>query len=184
VRPRTGPGTVYLTFDDGPSAYTPAVLRILTQHHATATFFELGVRRAVLPHMAATIVAQGSNIGNHTYDHRDLTHVREAEVEAEIRGGPPSRCLRPPYGATNAAVTATIHRLGFREVLWTVDTLDWTRPGVAAIVARATAPEVGSGSIILMHDGGGPREESVAALPTVITTLQARGFRLRRLPGC
>ena len=177
-------GTVYLTFDDGPSIYTPAVLDILRRTNSTATFFQLGMRREQFPRAAARIRREGSNIGNHTYDHPNLTLLSPQGVRRQLQNGPRSRCARPPYGATSRTVRRAIRRLGAREVLWTADTLDWTQPGVARIVARATSAEVKAGSIILMHDGGGAREQTVAALPSIITSLQQRHLRVRRLPGC
>jgi peptidoglycan/xylan/chitin deacetylase (PgdA/CDA1 family) len=177
-------GVVYLTFDDGPGAYTPDVLRILSQTGSTATFFELGVRRAEYPAIAQQVQAQGNAIGNHTYDHADLTRLTAAKLRAELAGGPSARCVRPPFGATNAAVRAAIHRVGARQVLWSVDTLDWTRPGAAAIATRASAPGVRVGSIVLLHDGGGDRSQTVAALPAIIANLHARGYLVRKLPAC
>jgi peptidoglycan/xylan/chitin deacetylase (PgdA/CDA1 family) len=191
VRPTAAPrdtptrgGTVYLTFDDGPSIYTPQILQILAATHSSATFFQLGSRRALLPAIAQQVTAQGSTVGNHTYDHKDLTKLSGPELAAEIRGGPPSRCVRPPYGATNATVAEAIRRAGARQLLWTVDTLDWTLPGVPSIERAATATTLRSGSIVLLHDGGGDRSQTVAALPGIILNLQHRGFVVRHLPHC
>jgi peptidoglycan/xylan/chitin deacetylase (PgdA/CDA1 family) len=182
--PRTSGGTVYLTFDDGPSVYTPLILKVLTQTHSTATFFQLGSRRALLPAIAQQVTTQGSNVGNHTYDHENLTKLSAPELAAQIRSGPPSRCVRPPFGATNGTVAAAITKVGARQVLWTDDTLDWTRPGVRSIEQAATALTLRNGSIVLLHDGGGDRSQTVAALPGIITALQHRGYVVRHLPYC
>ena len=177
-------GTVYLTFDDGPSQYTPAILRILRATNSTATFFELGFRQANYPGAAAQVRAEGSSVGNHTYDHPDLTALKPSEIRSQLTRGPRGRCMRPPYGATNPGVRRIIAQQGLREVLWSIDTLDWSRPGTAKIVKAATGPSVQAGSIVLMHDGGGDRSQTVAALPKIIRTLQQRGFVVRRIPGC
>jgi peptidoglycan-N-acetylglucosamine deacetylase len=177
-------GTVYLTFDDGPSIYTPAILDILRSTHSTATFFELGIRQAEHPAAAAEVRAQGSGIGNHTYDHSDLTALTRAQIRWELAHGPRSRCVRPPYGATDVKVRRILTQQRLREVLWTVDTRDWSRPGVKKIVEAATGATVRAGSIVLMHDGGGNRSQTVAALPQIIATLHQRGYDIRRIPGC
>jgi peptidoglycan/xylan/chitin deacetylase (PgdA/CDA1 family) len=177
-------GTVYLTFDDGPSPYTPAILNILSTTHSTATFFELGFRQAEYPAEAAHIRAQGSSVGNHTYNHPNLTKLTAGQIRWQIAHGPRSRCVRPPYGATNSTVRHIMSQQGLHQVLWTIDTRDWSRPGTKHIVEAATASTVRSGTIVLMHDGGGNRSQTVAALPQVIAALQQRGFVIRGIPGC
>jgi peptidoglycan/xylan/chitin deacetylase (PgdA/CDA1 family) len=177
-------GTVYLTFDDGPSPYTPAILNILSATHSTATFFELGFRQAEYPAEAARIRAQGSSVGNHTYNHPNLTALTAGQIRWQIAHGPRSRCVRPPYGATNSTVRHIMSQQGLHQVLWTIDTRDWSQPGTKHIVEAATASTVRSGTIVLMHDGGGNRSQTVAALPQVIAALQQRGFVIRRIPGC
>jgi peptidoglycan/xylan/chitin deacetylase (PgdA/CDA1 family) len=177
-------GTVFLTFDDGPSQYTPAILNVLRATHSTATFFELGFQQAQYPAEAAQIRAQGSSIGNHTYSHLDLTRLAPAQIRAQIARGPRSGCVRPPYGATNPTVRHILTQQGLRLVLWTIDTRDWSRPGTARIVKAASGPAVQAGSIVLLHDGGGDRSQTVAALPQIIATLQHRGYVIRRISSC
>jgi peptidoglycan/xylan/chitin deacetylase (PgdA/CDA1 family) len=177
-------GVVYLTFDDGPSEYTPAILNVLRATGSTATFFEVGFRQAKRPAMPAQVRAQGSNIGNHTYSHPDLTALTAEQIRWEVARGPRSKCIRPPFGATDPRVHRIFTQQGLREVLWTTDTLDWNRPGTTQIVKRATGPAVQAGSIVLMHDGGGDRSQTVAALPKIINTLQKSGYVIRRIPGC
>jgi peptidoglycan/xylan/chitin deacetylase (PgdA/CDA1 family) len=133
---------------------------------------------------AAQIRAQGSNIGNHTYNHPDLTKLTPRQIQWQLAHGPRSSCVRPPYGATNRTVERILSREGHREVLWTIDTRDWSRPGIKRIVQAASGPSVRAGSIVLMHDGGGDRSETVAALPHVISALQHQGYTVRRIPGC
>ncbi|HEY5979665.1 MAG TPA: polysaccharide deacetylase family protein [Microlunatus sp.] len=180
-----GPGgTVYLTFDDGPSPFTPSILSILDRTGSTATFFHLGVNESGFPDADARIRAQGSNVANHSYDHPDLTTRTAAQLKWQITHGPEARCFRPPYGATDATVRTAIAKAGLRQVLWSVDTLDWTKPGVATLAKTGRLKSIGNGSIVLMHDGGGDRTQTVAALPKVIADLHARGYQVRALPYC
>jgi peptidoglycan-N-acetylglucosamine deacetylase len=181
--PASRRGTVYLTFDDGPSPYTDRVLRVLTQHHATATFFELGAQQERYPAVAARVRSQGSRIGNHTYDHRNLTTLTATGVRNEIARGPAAVCVRPPYGATDALVRRVIADRHQRQVLWTVDPQDWARPGAAAIRARVLAG-ARAGSIVLLHDGGGDRSQTLAALPGILDELARRGYAVAALPYC
>jgi peptidoglycan/xylan/chitin deacetylase (PgdA/CDA1 family) len=183
--PTAGHGRiVYLTFDDGPSPYTPAILNILRATHSTATFFELGFRQAEYPAAPAQVRTEGSAVGNHTYNHPDLTALTAGQIRWQLTHGPRGKCMRPPYGATNPAVRRIVAQQGLREVLWSIDTLDWSRPGAAKIVKAATGPTVRAGSTVLLHDGGGDRSQTVAALPKIIRILQQRGYVIRRIPGC
>jgi peptidoglycan/xylan/chitin deacetylase (PgdA/CDA1 family) len=102
-------------------------------------------------------------------------------MRQEIASGVKSRCLRPPTGATNAKVAATAAALHQRQVLWDVDTDDWTKPGTAKIeheILRGARP----GAIILMHDGGGNRSQTVAALDSALTKLTKQGYTYQSLP--
>lgn len=177
-------GVVYLTFDDGPSNYTPKILKVLRDTGSTATFFELGVNRPGHEKTIAAIKAQGSNIANHTYNHPDLTRLSNSGIQSQLRGGPKAKCFRPPYGATNARVRQQIKKAGMKQVLWTVDTNDWQKPGVSTLQQYGKSRQVKDGGIILMHDGGGARDQTVAALPKLIKNLQDRGFKARALPYC
>lgn len=177
-------GTVYLTFDDGPSPYTARILQVLTRTGSTATFFHLGVNEPGYPHADTAIRKQGSTVGNHSYDHPDLTTRKAAQLRWQIRNGPRAQCFRPPYGATDVTVRKAIAKAGLRQVLWDVDTLDWTKPGVSTLAKSGRLKAIRNGSVILMHDGGGDRSQTVAALPTIIGDLHSRGFKIRALPYC
>ncbi|HEY3001306.1 MAG TPA: polysaccharide deacetylase family protein [Kribbellaceae bacterium] len=178
---RTGK-VVYLTFDDGPDPrWTPQVLDLLQRYDASATFFMLGDEVDAHPGLVRQVRDAGHAIGNHSVDHKDLTKVSAARLRAEIAGGPASRCFRPPYGATNARVRAAIRAAGLRQVLWDVDPDDWQRPG-APVIASRILTHVHNGDVVLMHDGGGDRSQSVAALARVLDTLSARGYSFRSLP--
>ena len=174
------PKVLYLTFDDGPSEWTPRVLEVLARHNAKATFFELGQQQKAFPGYADQVRKAGNTIGNHTFDHKSLTALSSSGVQQEISDGPASKCLRPPYGSVNSDVRSVTGDMNLRVVLWDVDTLDWTRPGSASIeqrVVKGARP----GAIVLMHDGGGDRQQTVDALDGALTTLAAQGYVFRAL---
>jgi peptidoglycan/xylan/chitin deacetylase (PgdA/CDA1 family) len=169
---------VALTFDDGPSEYTPRFLQVLREKHVPATFFEIGQEMSRYPDAMRQILREGDEIGNHTMHHTEFPGYGAiapvttlAESITHFRP-----CLfRPPGGAVNSAVVGAAGEDGLRTITWDVDPADWSNPGTGAIYSRivdAAQP----GSIILMHDGGGPRDETLAALPQVIDTLRARGY--------
>lgn len=173
---------IYLTFDDGPETiYTPKVLAILARHHAKATFFVLGREAAAHPELVELARSQGHSIGNHTWDHPMLTHLTPQRIRQEIFSGVQSKCFRPPYRDTNAMVAAVAAARHQRQVLWDVDTNDWKKPGAAKIereILRGAHP----GAVILMHDGGGDRSQTTAALDRALTKLTAKGYVFRSLP--
>jgi len=183
-------GVVYLTFDDGPTpAWTPRVLALLARYQARATFFVLGRSAAAYPELVRQEFAAGHGVGNHTWSHRRLPDLRGAQLVAEVNGtstviqqitGAPVRCLRPPFATVDAASAEQVRALGLRLVLWDIDTNDWLRPGTGAIAGRVLG-RVRSGDVILMHDGGGNRSQTVAALEQVLATLSARGYRFHAL---
>lgn len=174
-------GTVYLTFDDGPSAtYTPQVLAILRTYGVKAVFFEVGQNVSWYPSITRNLRYYGNKIGNHTWSHPDLTTLSSYWVSWQLNRmesalGYRPRCVRPPYGATNSRIAGIIAARGQRQILWTVDPRDWSRPGTWTIVNRVLA-NVRDGSRILLHDGGGNRSQTVAALDLLIPRLRARGF--------
>ena len=181
---------VVLTFDDGPDiAYTPKILEILKQYDAKATFFEIGRNVTQHPELTKQIHAAGHSVGNHTWTHADLRKLSAAAFQREITStdqairaqtGSTPGCVRPPYGAVSATVRQRAKALGKDLVMWTVDSSDWTKPGTPAIVQRVLK-QVHNGSVILMHDGGGNRTQTVAALPTILKALKAQGYGFRTL---
>jgi peptidoglycan/xylan/chitin deacetylase (PgdA/CDA1 family) len=174
-------GTVYLTFDDGPNpTYTPKILAILRKYGVKAVFFEVGQNISYYPSLTRSLRSYGMKIGNHTWSHPDLTTLSTASVTSQLNRmesalGYRPRCVRPPYGETNSRVAGIIAGRGQRQILWTVDPRDWSRPGTTTIVNRVLAT-VRDGSRILLHDGGGDRSQTVAALDLLIPKLRARGF--------
>jgi peptidoglycan-N-acetylglucosamine deacetylase len=180
---------VALTFDDGPGQFTGAILRILRRSHTPATFFVIGRLARAYRQLVATEARDGFEVGDHTETHPFLSELSGAEQAAEIRdaaleihraGAPYPRLFRPPYGSFNAATLGILRAERMLIVLWSVDTSDYARPGVTRIMYTALSG-ARPGAIILMHDGGGDRSQTVAALPRVITRLRQRGFRLMTL---
>jgi peptidoglycan/xylan/chitin deacetylase (PgdA/CDA1 family) len=181
---------IALTFDDGPGPYTPQVLSVLERENVPATFFEVGILEQYFHAATSEIVARGYPIGDHTQSHAPMSKLRQAQQQSQLLqqtslvgnyGAPFPRLFRPPYGLWNAATLKLLHRYRMLMVLWNVDTNDYREPGVPAIVDAAVAG-ARPGGIILMHDGGGHRSETVAALPKIIQELKARDYRLVTVP--
>jgi peptidoglycan/xylan/chitin deacetylase (PgdA/CDA1 family) len=181
---------IALTFDDGPGPYTPQILSILEREDVPATFFEVGVLEQYFHASTAAIVAHGFVIGDHTMDHAPMSKLSPKDQKAQLLqqtgaigqyGAPFPRLFRPPYGDWNSATLKLLHHYRMLMVLWTVDTSDYTEPGLAAIVQRAVSG-ARPGAIILLHDAGGNRSETVQALPLIIKRLRARGYKLVTVP--
>jgi peptidoglycan-N-acetylglucosamine deacetylase len=167
---------LFFSFDDGPDPYwTPKILQVLAKHNAHATFFQLGNMEAAHPGLREQVLAAGNSIGSHSISHPQLTAISAAERHRQIFDGPKSTCFRPPYGATNPKVRADIKAAGMVQVLWDVDPRDWARPGTNAIVQNIMN-YAHNHNIILMHDGGGDRSQTVAALDKALTLLAAKGY--------
>ena len=175
--PRDHP-VVALTFDDGPSEYTPDFLKVLREKGVPGTFFEVGQEMPGREDTMRQILAEGDELGDHTMNHVEYPGYDQiAGAASRIRAYTHFQpCLfRPPGGGVNSSVIATAGSLGMRTINWDVDPRDWSLPGPAAIYSNIVG-HARNGSIILMHDGGGPRSETLAALPRIIDTLRARGF--------
>jgi peptidoglycan/xylan/chitin deacetylase (PgdA/CDA1 family) len=158
----------------------------LARYNARATFFVLGRSAEAHPALVNAISAAGHTLANHTYSHPALAGIgreafmREVAGAQAILGGAASRCFRPPYGSLDASTYAYAAELGLRVVLWDVDPQDWALPGAGAIAARVLAA-TGPGSIVLFHDGGGERSQTVAALASVLAEFSAQGYRFEAL---
>lgn len=181
---------VALTFDDGPSRYTAEVLRILDEYKAKATFFVIGGPSDAHASLIQEQVARGHVVANHTVTHAELATLSRRDQASEIDrqtaaielfGAPRPRLMRPPYNSWNETTLEILDRRGMMMVLWDVETDDWRRPGADAIVDR-TLSGVQPGSIVLFHDGGGDRSQTVEALPRIIEALQADGYELVTVP--
>lgn len=171
---------VAVTYDDGPSEYTPQLVNTLAAEGARATFFMLSSRATARPEVLGQVLAGGNEIATHTVNHPDLTTLPLPEAKAQlvdsaavIRGitGVPVTMFRPPYGEVNDQIIAEV---GMPSILWNVDTNDWRKPGQAALVERS-AGAAGPGDIILFHD---THSDSVEAAGAVIRGLHDRGLEL------
>jgi cellulose synthase/poly-beta-1,6-N-acetylglucosamine synthase-like glycosyltransferase/peptidoglycan/xylan/chitin deacetylase (PgdA/CDA1 family) len=186
--------TLALTFDDGPDpVWTPKILDVLKAHHVHATFFMVGTAALDHPDLVRRVVAEGHEIGLHTLSHVDLGTVPEWRRNLEVEGvqralsgitGQTATLLRPPYSSENAAVTSgewtsikATAAEGYLTVLSTVDSRDWSRPGTDAI-EKNLVPQGTQGQVLLMHDGGGDRSETVAALDAMLTRSEGQGYRV------
>jgi len=188
-----GPGhrkVVALTFDDGPSFYTPQVLRILRHFRIHATFFLIGQQVRPNASLVREELAEGHAIGDHTWNHANVSgggsfaYSQISSTRAAIRSasGYYTPCLfRAPYGAVSGALFPVARSLGMLTIEWDVDPRDWSRPGTGSIYSTVVS-QARRESIILMHDGGGPRNQTVAALPSIIRTLRSRGYGFETLP--
>ena len=176
---------VAITFDDGPSsALTPKVLDVLKKYGAKATFFVLGDNAGRYPSVLARAVAEGHELGNHTYNHIKMTGNSHETVCSEIERtnaaivaatGRRPKLMRPPYGATNSElVNLMYNNYGLRSIMWNVDTNDWKRPGVNVVVNRAVN-SAKPGAIILLHD---IHSSTAAAVEGIVKGLHAHGYQL------
>jgi peptidoglycan-N-acetylglucosamine deacetylase len=179
-----------LTFDDGPGPYTQQLVGVLNKYHVHATFFAIGEEERYFSAGTTLELRSGDVVGDHTETHPMMASLsahdqREELVEQiariELLDGPRPRLFRPPYGSFNATTFHLLHQLHLLMVLWSTDTDDYTLPGVQAIVQSALAG-AHPGAIILMHDAGGDRSETIAALPAIIRGLRKRGLEPVTIP--
>jgi len=181
---RVNQPVVAMTFDDGPhGTFTPRLLDLLKARKVRATFFVLGENVVAHPDITRRILAEGHEIANHSWSHPSLTKlsldavrsqmVRTQDAVAEVTGRRPT-LMRPPYGATSERLRSWMHgELGLTTVMWSVDPLDWKRPG-PSVVAQRIVTGAAPGAIILAHDIHGP---TIDAMPAAIDGLVGRGFR-------
>lgn len=180
---------IAIGFDDGPAADTSAFVTMLERAHAQATFFMIGEQvGASYRQTLLRELRNGDVLGDHTFTHPDLVvsggvRAQLQKTIAVIRAltGYTPCVFRPPYGAYDPSVIQGARSLGLATVLWNVDPADYTQPGARAIEQRVLA-QVQPGSIIISHDGGGPRGQTLTAYPAIIATLRARGYRIVTIP--
>ncbi|WP_395296648.1 polysaccharide deacetylase family protein [Kitasatospora hibisci] len=184
----SGGRTVALTFDDGPGPATGQVLDLLAQYGARATFCQIGQQAAANPALVRRIIAAGHRLCDHSVDHPQpfaaLSHDRagyeiaHAEEQIVRAGGPGTRVswFRAPGGGFTADNQRIAAGLGLRPLGWSVDPRDWSRPGAASIVASVQS-QLRPGGVVLLHDGGGDRSQTVAALKQLLPWLVAQGYR-------
>jgi cellulose synthase/poly-beta-1,6-N-acetylglucosamine synthase-like glycosyltransferase/peptidoglycan/xylan/chitin deacetylase (PgdA/CDA1 family)/spore germination protein YaaH len=198
---RTGykPGEVALTFDDGPDPdWTPRILDILKRERVPATFFIIGENGLTQRDLLMRMVREGHEVGNHTYTHPNLAGATDSETAFQLNTtqrlfqaftGRSLRLFRAPYFGDAEPTTADeiepalqAQNRGYTSVGLHVDPGDWKRPGVQTIIDQTIAGVEASnversGNIVLLHDAGGNRAQTVAALPVIIETLRAKGYR-------
>lgn len=186
----TGAPLLYFTFDDGPAVDTPAVLDALAQYGAKATFFVVGGRVEERPDQLRATVQAAHYIGNHTFTHPHLAGMPRAEFFEELTKTAAAvqaaasdlltldgrmHLMRPPYGSTDENTAAWAAELGHDMVLWDIDPNDWDMPGIEKIATQILG-EAKPGAIVLMHDGGGDRSQTVAALHKILPSLAGQGY--------
>ena len=169
---------IAIGFDDGPSDWTPKVLRVLRRFDSHATFFEIGQEIDGRAETMKKVLAQGSEIGNHSL-HHEMNPSSEslAETNRLIRNatGFEPCDFRPPDGDVNPGLVSRAHAEQMVTVNWDVDPRDWSTPGTGAIASNVIH-HAHNGSIVVMHDGGGPRSQTVAALPAILSHFRRRGY--------
>ncbi|MFD9486690.1 bifunctional polysaccharide deacetylase/glycosyltransferase family 2 protein [Streptomyces sp. NPDC059991] len=181
-----------LTFDDGPDpTWTPKVLDQLRKYHAHGVFFVTGANAARYPDLVRRMVDEGHEVGLHTFNHPDLSYQSHARIDWELAqnqlalegaAGIRTSLFRPPYSSfadaiddQNWPVIKYVGSRGYITALDSTDSEDWQRPGIKTIIKNAT-PKHGRGAIVLMHDSGGDRSQTVAALDTFLPQLQGKGY--------
>ncbi|MFF0157344.1 polysaccharide deacetylase family protein [Streptomyces sp. NPDC005263] len=186
-----------LTFDDGPDpTWTPKVLDVLEKHHAHAVFFVTGTMTSRYPDLVKRMVDEGHEVGLHTFNHPDLSYQSEKRIDWELSqtqlaitgaAGIRTSLFRPPYSSFADAmddrswpVTEYIGSRGYITVVNNTDSEDWRKPGVAQIIRNAT-PKGGKGAVVLMHDSGGDRHQTVQALDRFLPDMQAKGYEFDNL---
>lgn len=177
---------IALTFDDGPNpSNTPQILAILKKYQVHATFFDLGRLVKLYPDLARQEIAGGHVVGDHTWSHPNLPFLTPNAIRAQIKDtydaiqqvtGEGPIFFRPPYGDLSVQTLKIVNNFGLSTVIWNNDARDWSLPGTAQI-ERGVLSSVRNGTIILLHDGGGNRLQTIGALPTIIEHLRARHFR-------
>ncbi len=183
LRGNTHHPQIALTFDDGPHpVYTLQLLNILRRLHTPATFFVVGEQVEKNPGLVRLEVAEGNEVGDHTYDHVNLTLIPPELVAYEVgrcnaaitkATGAPVRFFRPPGGEYNGEVLREVAGHGYITTLWTNDPGDFSKPSSGVILKRTLA-HLENGGIILLHDG---IPETLEALPGIITAARLRGYQ-------
>ena len=182
----TGEKTLMITFDDGPSEYTPGLLRVLSEHDVPAAFFVLGERATAMPELVHAIAEAGHDLAIHGWSHTAFTELdpdtlssEVGRTQATIRELTGSECrdVRPPYGRYDGQAVSWLASQDIVTWLWTADARDYEPATSVDRIVRNTLLSLTPGGIVLMHDGGGDRSKTVQALPRIIEGARDRGFR-------
>ncbi len=188
-RVSTSRKVIALTFDDGPWNTTPQVLEILRANQISATFFMVGKHLQAYPQVAKQVVAEGHAVGNHTWNHR-YGKYSPAAAAAEIQrtndllyqvSGARTTLFRPPAGILNNGLASYAQSQKGTVIMWSDDTLDWQSPPPQTITGNVLK-NAQTGGIVLLHDGGGNRSRTIAALPGIIRELKQQGYEFVTIP--
>jgi peptidoglycan-N-acetylglucosamine deacetylase len=184
----TSKKVIALTFDDGPSPiYTPQVLELLKQYNAHAIFFQIGYKMERYPQIVQQLVRAGHELGNHSMKHQYenkvgvknmLTDIIRADNILQKYQPNNLKLFRPPGGFIDTALLQEVKQLGYKVVLWSYhqDTKDWSLPG-AQVISDHIIHHARSGDIVLLHDGGGDRSQTIQALKSILSTLKQQGYQ-------
>lgn len=197
--PSADPGKkVYITFDDGPDPiWSPQVLAVLRKYNAHATFFMIGRNAASFPETIVQIASDGNTLANHSYNHYDLTTLEAGGLSLEIgdtdyyirsalRNNPElegqvTRCLRPPYGQANDFVYSYAGSMGYSISMWNLDTRDWAGTDPHLVLSDFIS-QLQPDRVVLMHDGGENRQNTIEALDLILHELIMQGYDIQ--PFC
>lgn len=178
---------MYLTFDDGPHPeHTAQVLDVLARYRARATFFVVGSIAQHYPNTMQRMLGEGHTIGNHTWNHENLAELSREEFDEtvgrtqEMLGDRGADCLRPPYGAVGPSTRHWAAEHGLDLVMWDFSPKDWI-PQPAHEIAQQVVDQARDGVVILLHDGGGDRSQTVLGLDAALSELSSRGYRFEPL---
>jgi polysaccharide deacetylase family sporulation protein PdaB len=178
---------IALTFDDGPDVReTPEILDVLRKYNAEATFFVIGEQGRKYPEIIRREIAEGHELANHSFTHRDLRHLSRTDIRHEISQlddeifaitGQHTKLFRPPGGYYNNKIVETAEQAGYTVILWTwyQDSKDWSKPGVQKIVNKVIS-NAHPGDIILFHDRVSGKSQTVMALNLILPELQKQGY--------
>jgi peptidoglycan/xylan/chitin deacetylase (PgdA/CDA1 family) len=181
---------VALTYDDGPyPPYTNQLLDIFDRYQAKATFFEIGRNIEKHPEILPMIVARGHELANHSYSHKDMMFKPREFLVSEIEktdkllqefGGKQNHIsFRPPWGRRFVVLSYLLWQKHKKLIMWDVDSQDYEPTHTAENIANRVIDNVRSGSIVVMHDGGGDRSKTVAATEAIVKNLQSQGYAFK-----
>lgn len=189
VSPRNQEKVIALTFDDGPWLETPKVLTILREFNVKATFFILGQNLLLYPEIIKQVVEGGHAVGNHSWTHsypkmepqKAKAEIENTSAKLQLMTGLKTRLFRPPGGILDNGVAEYARSKNYAVIMWSIDTKDYQQAS-AEILANRVLNQAHPGDIVLMHDGGGNRFQTIAALKIMIPELQKQGYRFVTIP--